>query len=97
MAAARLLHEFHQHTAGSLGMQEDDGHAVGAPCAARQSPSTTAPLAFNGVAGGQDVGDLKADVVLTALGGLGQKGVDGRGFPIGLDQLDLSVGQVDKS
>src|SRR5665213_2303566 len=47
--------------------------------------------------GGQDVGDLEAEVVLAALGVLRQEAVDRRVGAIGLDQLDLGVGQVDEA
>jgi hypothetical protein len=87
------FHELDQHAAHVLGVNEDDQRTMGADARLAQHGGA---LGDQAVAGLVDVLDLEADVVLAALGVLGQEAVDRRGLAIGLDQLDLAVGQVDE-
>ncbi|MNR20575.1 hypothetical protein D3C85_1374250 [compost metagenome] len=77
-------------------MQEDDRGAVGADAglAGAEDGHALGAHLSDGVV---DVGHLEADVVLAALGVLGQEAGDGAGLVIGLDQFDLGRRRVDEA
>jgi hypothetical protein len=84
-----------QHAAHVLGVDEDHRHAVGADPRLTGSQHRCA-LGPHVVAGGDDIWDLEADVMLAALRVLGQEAVDRRSLAVRLDQFDLGVRQVDE-
>ena len=88
------LHDLGEDSAHVLGVDEEDGGAVGAD--ARFTEDARA-LGFELGLGGVDVGDLEADVVLAALRVLVEKPRDRGAVAQGLDQLDLAVGRVDEA
>ena len=67
------LHEFDQKAAHVLGVNEDDQRTMRADARLAQNGGA---LGDEGVAGFVDVLDLETDVVLTALGVLGQEAMD---------------------
>lgn len=88
------LLQLDQGAVAVLGMQEDDGLAVGTDLGDRVESLDT--LGHEVVDGLGDVVDLDADVVDAAGLVLVQEPLDGRVLAIGVQQLDLGVAQLDK-
>lgn len=94
--AFRRLHQLDQHPAHVAGMQKHHRRPV-RPDARLARAQDRHPLGPHLGDGGMDVGDLETDVVLAALGVLGQEADDGAGRVIGFDQLDLGRGRIDET
>src|SRR6266487_3474838 len=92
--ASGLL-DLDQSTAKILRVQEQHRLAVGADLrlAVAQNPR---PVRLEALARGQDVVDLVAQMVDTAVGIAFQEFLDRRGFAQRLEELDLGVGQADE-
>ncbi len=95
MLTFRRLHQLDQNSAHVLGMHEDHRDAVSADARLARAQHRRA-LRPHRVAGGVDVLHLEADVMLPAPRVLLKEGLERGLVAIGLDQLDLAVGQVDE-
>src|SRR5438309_11896470 len=90
----RSFHNFREHSAHVLGMHEEDTCPMRPD--ARFAEDARA-LGFELGLGGVDVGDLEADVMLSAERVLLEEFCNWRVFPERLDQLDLRIGRVDEA